>query len=97
MKGNERVVIPTIITKLRHRLSSSQRLSVGSDGGVVPLGSLRHERSKQLSHFIHLSFYGGHAVIILMSRDGGCVNPQRRVCEPLGTWTFPHGRISRST
>src|SRR3954464_1498603 len=87
MKGNRRVATPTIITKLRDRLSSSQRLSVGCDDGVAPLGTLRHESSKQLGHFIHLSFYGGHAVIILMSRDGGGVIPQRRVSEIPGTWT----------
>src|ERR1043165_4547209 len=97
MKGNVRVAIPTIITKLRDRLSSSQRLSVGCDDGVAPLGSLRHERSKQLGHFIHLSFYGGHAIIILMSRDGGGVIPQRRVREIHGTWTSLQGGIARST
>src|SRR4051812_9693254 len=97
MKGNERVDIPTFITRLRDRLSSSQRLSVGCDDGVAPLGSLRHESSKQLGHFIHLSFYGRHAVIILMSRDDGCVIPQRRVRESRGTWTFPQGGIDQST
>src|ERR1043165_9918927 len=97
MKGNVRVAIPTIITKLRDRLSSSQRLSVGCDDGVAPLGTLRHESFKQLSHFIHLSFYGGHAVIILMSRDGGRVIPQRRVSEIHGTWTSFQGGIARST
>src|SRR4051812_30506459 len=97
MKGSERVAIPTIITRLRDRLSSSQNLNVGCDDGVAPLGSLRHESSKQLGHFIHLSFYGRHAIIILMSRDDGSVIPQRRVRECRGTWTFPHGGIDRST